>query len=109
MLRATNARSLHFVRFPLTYTRVMPAGPDPGGCGIDPAPFDSRRRGEQVGHGAAVARRTAQKGDIVRRTPHPTPPPLADVWAWQEQAACRDVNPDLFFAPEEERGMRRRA
>ena len=45
----------------------------------------------------------------MRRTPHPTPPPLADVWAWQEEAACRDVNPDLFFAPEEERGMRRRA
>jgi WhiB family redox-sensing transcriptional regulator len=34
---------------------------------------------------------------------------LADEWAWQERAACRDVNPDLFFAPEEERGMRRRA
>jgi WhiB family redox-sensing transcriptional regulator len=32
-----------------------------------------------------------------------------DAWSWQERAACRDVNPDLFFAPEEERGMRRRA
>jgi len=45
----------------------------------------------------------------VRRSPRPTPPPRADVWAWQERAACRDVDPDLFFAPEEERGMRRRA
>jgi WhiB family redox-sensing transcriptional regulator len=44
----------------------------------------------------------------VRRSPHPAPP-RADGWAWQERAACRDVDPDLFFAPEQERGMRRRA
>lgn len=30
-------------------------------------------------------------------------------WAWQEQAACRDVNPDVFFSPDTERGLRKYA
>jgi len=32
-----------------------------------------------------------------------------DLWDWQSQAACRDVNPELFFSPESERGVRKRA
>jgi WhiB family redox-sensing transcriptional regulator len=37
------------------------------------------------------------------------PAPLMDLWDWQSQAACRDVNPELFFSPESERGVRKRA
>jgi WhiB family redox-sensing transcriptional regulator len=37
------------------------------------------------------------------------PRPLKDLWDWQSQAACRDVNPELFFSPESERGVRKRA
>ena len=37
------------------------------------------------------------------------PRPLMDLWDWQSQAACRDVNPELFFSPESERGVRKRA
>ena len=37
------------------------------------------------------------------------PAPLMQIWDWQSQAACRDVNPDLFFSPESERGRRKRA
>jgi len=33
------------------------------------------------------------------------PRPLMDLWDWQSQAACRDVNPELFFSPESERGV----
>ncbi|HEY0619072.1 WhiB family transcriptional regulator [Streptomyces sp. SID13031] len=37
------------------------------------------------------------------------PRPLMDLWDWQSQSACRDVNPELFFSPESERGVRKRA
>ena len=37
------------------------------------------------------------------------PRPLMDLWDWQSQAACRDVNTELFFSPESERGVRKRA
>jgi WhiB family redox-sensing transcriptional regulator len=37
------------------------------------------------------------------------PAPLMDLWDWQSQSACRDVNPELFFSPESERGVRKRA
>lgn len=37
------------------------------------------------------------------------PGPVADLWSWQMQAACRDVDDALFFHPEGERGPRRRA
>ena len=43
-----------------------------------------------------------------RGTPR-LPAPLLDLWDWQSQAECRDVNPDLFFSPESERGVRKRA
>jgi WhiB family redox-sensing transcriptional regulator len=36
------------------------------------------------------------------------PGPIADVWDWQLQGACRTADPDLFFHPEGERGPRRR-
>ena len=31
----------------------------------------------------------------------------ADVWQWQSEGACRDVDPRLFFHPEGERGPAR--
>jgi WhiB family transcriptional regulator, redox-sensing transcriptional regulator len=35
------------------------------------------------------------------------PGPIADIWEWQLQGACRAADPDLFFHPEGERGPRR--
>ena len=37
------------------------------------------------------------------------PGPVADVWEWQYQGACRTADPTIFFHPEGERGPRRRA
>ena len=39
----------------------------------------------------------------VRRLPRP----VTDVWSWQMQAACRDLDSDVFFHPERERGPSR--
>ncbi len=36
------------------------------------------------------------------------PAPTLDEWAWQQQGACRDADPELFFHPEGERGIARR-
>ncbi|HKG52476.1 MAG TPA: WhiB family transcriptional regulator [Actinomycetales bacterium] len=36
------------------------------------------------------------------------PGPVADVWEWQYQGACRRVDPAVFFHPEGERGPARR-
>jgi WhiB family redox-sensing transcriptional regulator len=35
------------------------------------------------------------------------PGPVADVWDWQLQGACRTTDPDVFFHPEGERGPAR--
>ena len=37
------------------------------------------------------------------------PGPVADVWGWQLEGACREANPELFFHPEGERGAERRS
>lgn len=37
------------------------------------------------------------------------PDPVADVWQWQEEGACREADPSLFFHPEKERGPARLA
>ena len=37
------------------------------------------------------------------------PMPLQDVYEWQYDGACRDVDPETFFSPDAERGPRRRA
>jgi len=37
------------------------------------------------------------------------PQPLAEVYEWQFDGACRDADPEIFFSPESERGPRRRA
>ena len=36
------------------------------------------------------------------------PGPVADLWDWQLQGSCRQVNPEVFFHPEGERGPARR-
>jgi WhiB family redox-sensing transcriptional regulator len=36
------------------------------------------------------------------------PGPVADLWDWQLEGACRGVSPEVFFHPEGERGPRRR-
>ena len=36
------------------------------------------------------------------------PGPVADLWDWQLEGACRGVSPEAFFHPEGERGPRRR-
>jgi WhiB family redox-sensing transcriptional regulator len=35
------------------------------------------------------------------------PGPIAAIWEWQLQGACRAADPDLFFHPEGERGPRK--
>ncbi len=37
------------------------------------------------------------------------PVPVAELWDWQMHGACRDLNSDLFFHPERERGPSRAA
>lgn len=37
------------------------------------------------------------------------PMPLIEVYEWQYEGACNDVDPETFFSPESERGPRRRA
>ncbi len=37
------------------------------------------------------------------------PGPIADIWEWQLQGACRTADPDTFFHPEGERGPRKAA
>jgi len=36
------------------------------------------------------------------------PGPVADLWEWQFDGACRRENPDVFFHPDRERGPSRR-
>ena len=36
------------------------------------------------------------------------PGPVADLWEWQLDSACRTENPEIFFHPEGERGSARR-
>lgn len=36
------------------------------------------------------------------------PGPVADLWEWQYQGACRKASPAVFFHPEGERGPSRR-
>ena len=35
------------------------------------------------------------------------PEPMADLWAWQLDGACRTAQPSTFFHPEGERGPAR--
>lgn len=37
------------------------------------------------------------------------PTPVAEIWDWQLNASCRDMDSDLFFHPERERGPARAA
>lgn len=36
------------------------------------------------------------------------PGPIADVWEWQYDGACREATPDTFFHPDGERGAARK-
>jgi WhiB family redox-sensing transcriptional regulator len=35
--------------------------------------------------------------------------PIQESYAWQHFGACREVDPETFFSPDDERGPRRRA
>ncbi|TPG19034.1 WhiB family transcriptional regulator [Pedococcus bigeumensis] len=37
------------------------------------------------------------------------PGPVADLWEWQLDGSCRQLNPEVFFHPEGERGPARRS
>jgi len=41
-------------------------------------------------------------------TPNRLPGPVADLWEWQFDGACRRESPDVFFHPDGERGPSRR-
>ncbi|MFC0624823.1 WhiB family transcriptional regulator [Kribbella deserti] len=45
----------------------------------------------------------------VTKAPPGLPYPLLENWSWQDDAACQDVNPELFFPAEAERGLRKHA
>ena len=36
------------------------------------------------------------------------PIPVMEEWEWQYKGACRDLDPEMFFHPDGERGPRRR-
>jgi WhiB family redox-sensing transcriptional regulator len=55
-----------------------------------------------------MSRRKPPAG-AVTHAPAGLPYPLLENWAWQDEAACRDVDPELFFAAESERGLRKHA
>lgn len=40
--------------------------------------------------------------------PMPTVRPVADEWEWQIQARCRTADTNIFFHPDDERGLARR-
>lgn len=54
-------------------------------------------------------RRRKPPAGSVTQAPSNLPTPLLENWAWQDRAACRDVDPELFFAAEAERGLRKHA
>jgi WhiB family redox-sensing transcriptional regulator len=62
----------------------------------------------QAQPGPSVRRRKPPAG-AVTKAPDGLPSPLIQNWEWQDYAACKDVNPELFFAAESERGMRKHA
>src|SRR3954449_804067 len=49
-----------------------------------------------------------REGDKVMAEISRLPGPIADLWDWQLEGACRRTNPDVFFHPEGERGPPRR-
>src|SRR6478672_10113969 len=53
---------------------------------------------------SAQPRRQGTVADVSR-----LPSPVSDVWAWQQQGACRSAEPSTFFHPEGERGQARAA
>jgi WhiB family redox-sensing transcriptional regulator len=59
--------------------------------------------------GDRPARRRKPPAGAVTHAPSRLPAPRWDNWSWQDDAACRDVDPDLFFSVDSERGLRRRA
>jgi WhiB family redox-sensing transcriptional regulator len=54
-------------------------------------------------------RRRKPPAGAVAKAPAGLPSPLIENWAWQDRAACADVDPELFFAAEAERGPRKHA
>jgi len=50
-----------------------------------------------------VTNRSKEMAEISR-----LPIPVMEEWEWQYQGACRDLDPEMFFHPDGERGPRRR-
>jgi WhiB family redox-sensing transcriptional regulator len=65
--------------------------------------------GDDVAVEEVVMSRRKPPAGAVTKAPAGLPYPLIENWAWQDRAACRDVDPDLFFAAESERGLRKHA
>jgi WhiB family redox-sensing transcriptional regulator len=53
-------------------------------------------------------RHGAAGGQVVVAELSRLPGPVADLWDWQLEGSCRQVNPEVFFHPEGERGSARR-
>ena len=53
--------------------------------------------------GNRVPNRSKEMAEISR-----LPIPVMEEWEWQYQGACRDLDPEMFFHPDGERGPRRR-
>ena len=50
-----------------------------------------------------VTNRSKEMAEISR-----LPIPVMEEWEWQYKGACRDLDPEMFFHPDGERGPRRR-
>ena len=50
-----------------------------------------------------VPNRSKEMAEISR-----LPIPVMEEWEWQYKGACRDLDPEMFFHPDGERGPRRR-
>jgi WhiB family transcriptional regulator, redox-sensing transcriptional regulator len=55
------------------------------------------------GYGTRRKNRSKEMAEISR-----LPIPVMEEWEWQYQGACRDLDPEMFFHPDGERGPRRR-
>lgn len=81
-----------------------------GSAGVAGGPTTAAGRSRTSGTGSEPTGRPCEQRSAEQRSAVPREPlrPLADDWAWQEQAACRGADPRLFFPKDDERGTARR-